>query len=60
LKILFAGLQVHKYEYAAIRLSDNKIKTVLPGFETLSSKSIRIMNRFARLMTQYHEANKHK
>ena len=61
LETLLNALKVHKYDYATLRLTNRSSAGGLTeGYEELSHRSIRIMNRFARLIGQYHEANRHK
>ena len=60
LETLLSALKVHKYDYATFRLTNKCNAGGLSGYEELSHRSIRIMNRFSRLMAQYHEANRHK
>ena len=50
LEVLISAMRIHKYEYAGLNLA-TKLQGV--DFRTLSSKSMRIMNRLTRVVAQY-------
>ena len=71
LKVILAAFKVHKYEYSNITVTSltsskySSSKSELTGkneldYDALSPKSIRIMNRFTRVIIKYHDANYEK